>query len=34
MYIDHVAYAWDGTAWGVYTSWIGETRYVSMDWLY
>ncbi len=34
VYIDHVAYAWDGTAWGVYTSWIGETRYVSMDWLY
>ncbi len=34
VYIDHVAYAWDGTAWGVYTSWSGETRFVSMDWLY
>ena len=33
VYIDHVAYAWDGTAWGVYTSWSGATRYVSMDWL-
>lgn len=33
VYIDYVAYGSDGSAWGVYTSWSGATRYVSMDWL-
>lgn len=33
VHIDRVTYAWDGSAWGVYTSWSGATRYVSMDWL-
>lgn len=33
VHIDYVTYGSDGSAWGVYTSWSGATRYVSMDWL-
>ena len=33
VYIDRVETAWDGSSWGVYTSWSGFERYVSMDWI-
>lgn len=32
VYIDRTVWS-DGMEWGVYTSWSGYTRYISMDWL-